>query len=106
MCLGIPMQVMAINGLSARCRAGDREEDIDLSLTGPVAPGTWVLVFLGAAREELDAERAALITAAIGAVEAAMSGRDPGDAFIDLETREPCLPPHLEAARRAGATKA
>lgn len=106
MCVGIPMQVAETDGLIARCMAEGRAEEVDLALTGPVAPGSWVLVFLGAAREVLDPERAAQITAAIGALGAALDGRDLGNAFADLEAREPRLPAHLEAARRAGATTA
>lgn len=102
MCLGIPMQVTSVDGLVAVCTAGARTETVDLALTGPLAPGTWVLVFLGAAREVLDAEAARLITRALAGLRAAMAGDDLGDAFADLEARAPALPPHLEAARAAG----
>jgi len=100
------MQVRSINGLFAVCTAERRQEQVDLSLTGPQAPGTWVLVFLGAAREVLDAETAHQITRALGGLRAVMAGEAEGDAFADLEARGPTLPPHLEQARRAGATTA
>ena len=32
----------------------------------------------------------------------AMAGGDPGDAFADLDTRTPQLPPHRQAALNAG----
>jgi len=106
MCVGIPMQIEAIDGISATCVAEGRRETVDLSLVGALPEGTWVLVFLGAAREMLDPETARQITKALDGLAAAMRGETLGDAFADLENREPALPPHLEAARRAGARTA
>lgn len=104
MCVGIPMQVVACEGLAAKCISRDRAETVDLALTGPLEPGTWVLVFLGAAREVLTLEAADQITRALDGLQSLMNGGDLGDAFADLEARSPSLPPHLEAARRAGQT--
>lgn len=107
MCLGVPMQILSADGFAARCAAAaGREETVDLSLTGPLEPGTWVLVFLGAAREVLDPDAAALITRALQGLAAVMAGGEAGDAFADLDARTPALPSHLEAARRAGRTAA
>lgn len=113
MCIGIPMKVVRLHGaeasdggLAADCvdahGPADRVERIDLSLVGPVAPGEWVLTFLGAARERLSAERADQIARALAGARAVLTGDALGDAFADLEDRGPQLPPHLEAARRAG----
>lgn len=96
------MRVVAVEGLAARCEAEGRAETVDLALTGPVAPGTWVLVFLGAAREVLAPETAAQISRALAGLASVMAGGEAGDAFADLDARAPALPPHLEAARRAG----
>lgn len=98
MCLGIPMQVIEQDTpFSARCRHGDSETRVDLSLVGRVDPGNWLLVFTGAAREVLAPARAAEILDALAALEAALDGRyDPMQAFADLD-REPQLPPHLQA---------
>ncbi len=106
MCLGIPMRIAAVEGLSARCETGERSEQVDLALVGVQPVGTWVLVFLGSAREVLAPEEAALILRALKGLQQAVAGGDVGDAFADLEAREPTLPPHLEAARRAGARMA
>ncbi|MCF8482874.1 MAG: HypC/HybG/HupF family hydrogenase formation chaperone [Rhodospirillum sp.] len=107
MCLGIPMRVLSIEGFSATCAAADgRTGTVDLSLVGPQEPGTWVLDFLGAAREVLDPENAAQISRALEGLQSLLNGGGLGDAFADLEAREPSLPPHLEAARRAGAKTA
>ena len=104
MCVGIPMQVLSCDGLVARASDGREEAVIDLALTGPLAPGTWVLTFLGAAREVLEPGEAAKIAAAVDALRAVMAGGEIGDAFADLEADGPRLPPHLEAARAAGRT--
>ncbi len=102
MCLGIPMQITSAEGIAAQATDGTQTHVIDLSLTGPQAPGTWVLTFLGAAREVLDPEEAKKITAALTGLQSLMEGGTLGDAFADLEARAPSLPPHLEAARAAG----
>lgn len=96
------MQVRSADGIVGLAQDGDRSETIDLSLTGPVAPGTWVLTFLGAAREVLDEDEALKIRAAIEGLRSLMAGGDLGDAFADLEARPPELPPHLRAAAAAG----
>jgi hydrogenase expression/formation protein HypC len=51
-----------------------RAERVDTRLVGPCAAGDWLLVFQGAARERLDAQRAAEIDAALDLLEAAMAG--------------------------------
>jgi hydrogenase expression/formation protein HypC len=97
------MRVTAVNGLMARCEGDGRTETVDLALVGPQPVGQWLLVHLGAARETLDPATAALIARALDGLRGAMMGEGVGDAFADLEARDPALPPHLEAARRAGA---
>jgi len=98
MCLGIPMQVERCYGLMADCHHGEQWQSVDLSLVGEVQPGDWLLVFMGAAREVLSAERAADILDALTALDAAMNGRfDPAIHLADLNQREPQLPPHLQA---------
>lgn len=104
MCLGIPMQIISVQGIAAHATDGHETALIDLSLTGPVEPGTWVLTFLGAAREVISADEATKISAALNGLRALMLGGDLGDAFADLEARAPQLPPHLQAALDAGDT--
>lgn len=106
MCVGIPMQVIAVDGLAARALDGAEEQLIDLSLTGPVAPGTWLLTFLGTAREVLPEDEAQKIRAALAGLKSLMQGGGLGDAFADLEARAPQLPPHLQAALDNGDTTA
>lgn len=106
MCVGIPMQILSVDGISARASDGETETLIDLSLTGDVAPGQWVLTFLGTAREVIDADEAAKITSALNGLRSLMKGGDLGAAFADLEAREPQLPPHLQAAITEGKSNA
>lgn len=104
MCIGVPMKIVSVDGLRAMAANDERREEIDLSLTGPLEPGTWVLTFLGAARDVLDEDEAKKIAAAVEALQRVMAGGDMGDAFADLEARGPQLPPHLAAAAAAGRT--
>ncbi|MCY0964844.1 HypC/HybG/HupF family hydrogenase formation chaperone [Parathalassolituus penaei] len=111
MCIGIPMQIRALDlaSLRASCEAWpglvlqqDGPQIVDLSLLGPLPVGQWVLVFLGAARECLDSERARQTGQALLALQqiqdGALSGFD--HLFADLD-REPSLPEHLRAQASA-----
>lgn len=102
MCLGVPLRLIAIDGIAGTATDGERVELIDLSLTPEARPGDWVLAFLGAAREILSADEAAKIASALAGLREVLAGGDAGDAFADLDARSPALPPHLEAARKAG----
>ena len=48
---------------------------VDLRLVGDQPPGTWVLVFLGAAREVIDEQRAMQTRDALEALRAVQAGR-------------------------------
>ena len=106
MCVGIPVQLLAVDGIRGEVIEDGRPGLVDLSLTPEARPGDWVLAFLGAAREVLTPEAAAQISAALGGLRSLMAGGDLGDAFADLEARSPQLPPHLQAALDAGKTSA
>lgn len=96
MCVGIPARVSCVDGLRAQCESRYGCCTIDLSLTGPVAPGTWVLTFLGAAREVIDDARAREIESALASLDAIARGETFLDAyFTGLADREPELPAHL-----------
>jgi hydrogenase expression/formation protein HypC len=107
MCIGIPMQVVTLDqtSLTAGCCPWPEHipvsnsavlQRVDLSLTGLVEPGQWLLVFLGAARECLTPERALQIGQALCALQQVQSGSVDGldRLFADLD-REPRLPEHL-----------
>jgi hydrogenase expression/formation protein HypC len=99
MCLGVPMRLVAIDGIAGQTEAG---ELVDLSLLPDSRPGDWVLTFLGAGREVLTPDQAEKIIAALDGLAALMAGGSLGDAFADLDTRTPNLPSHLQAALDAG----
>jgi len=101
MCLGIPMQVVAVAGVAATCRGRYGEQCIDVALVEPVAPGDWLLTFLGAARARLEADEAARIERALDALEAIEGGQpvDVAGYFADLVARGPELPEHLRGQR-------
>ncbi len=106
MCVGIPLCIVSADGTNAVARNGARTEALDLSLTGSLEPGTWVLSFLGAAREVISEDEAQLISDALAGLERVMAGEDLGDAFADIEARGPVLPPHLADALATGQTEA
>jgi hydrogenase expression/formation protein HypC len=96
MCIGVPMQVVAVDGLTAQCAARDGVHAVDMSLAADARPGDWVMVFLGAAREVISAEAAGATLDALEALELAMRGETSFDhLFADLIGREPELPEHL-----------
>ena len=103
MCIGIPMQVVASNEHQAWCEGPAGRVLIDTALVGPQAPGAWLLTFMGAAREVLDAETAERIGAALDALARAASGdvAHIDAAFADLAGRTPQLPEHLRPKKEA-----
>lgn len=97
MCIGTPMQVLSSTQHIATCIDGETQHPVDISLVGPQKPGTWLLVFLGAAREVLPEAEALKMRDALTAVAQVMAGgSDIDHLFADLINREPQLPPHLQ----------
>lgn len=83
--------------MTALCQGRNGVARIDTLITGALEPGQWILSFLGAAREVIDAERAAQVEDALLALESILHGGDSTDdlihtAFADLIDREPQLP--------------
>jgi hydrogenase expression/formation protein HypC len=79
MCIAIPMQVTRtepghawvignVNG------ARGEQQRVDTALVGERAVGDWVLVFLGSAREHIDAERAAEVNALLDLIRQPSAG--------------------------------
>lgn len=100
MCIGLPLQVLRIDGRHAECVGRDERRRIDLALVGEVRPGDWLLVFLDAARECISAERAAEVQAALDLVTAALGGHAPA---VDADPGFP-LPSTLDARALAALT--
>jgi hydrogenase expression/formation protein HypC len=60
MCLGIPMQVVSIDGYLARCSAKGVERDVSVFLLqdDPPAPGEFVMVHVGYALQRMTPQEA------------------------------------------------
>jgi hydrogenase expression/formation protein HypC len=60
MCLGIPMEVIAIDGHLARCRAKGIERDVSLFMLQDetIVPGDHVVVHVGYALQKLTEQQA------------------------------------------------
>ncbi|KAB1083008.1 HypC/HybG/HupF family hydrogenase formation chaperone [Neorhizobium galegae] len=96
MCIGVPHIIIETGQLQARARSRNGEAIVDMALVGDQPVGTHVLVFLGAAREVLDAQLAGQIADALEAMDRIMAGdSDIDHLFADLINREPQLPEHL-----------
>ena len=81
MCIGIPMQIIESGDFIARCRGRNGDEEINMLLIGPQPEGTWILNFLGSAREVLTEEEAANANSALDALELSINGE--GNIDID-----------------------
>jgi hydrogenase expression/formation protein HypC len=60
MCLGIPMQVVAVDGFQARCEAKGVSRDVSLFLLqhDPVAVGDFIMVHVGYAIQKMTEQEA------------------------------------------------
>jgi len=86
MCMGLPMQIAESGQGYAMCDYRGERRRIDTMLVGDQPVGTWILVFIDAAREVIDAQDAQKITDALSALASVMAG-DPADIdhlFADI----------------------
>ncbi|TQV75967.1 HypC/HybG/HupF family hydrogenase formation chaperone [Exilibacterium tricleocarpae] len=104
MCIGTPMQVVSCAAQTALCELDGSREQVDITLVGAQPAGTWLLVFLGAAREVMDPLEARRTLDGIAALQQVMRGSAQVDhLFADLVDREPPLPEHLRPAAAGAA---
>jgi hydrogenase expression/formation protein HypC len=83
MCIGMPLRVIEAWPGAALAEGRGLCERIDTRLVGDVGPGQWLLVFQGAARECIDAGRAAEVNAALDLLDAALAGDRAGATADD-----------------------
>jgi hydrogenase expression/formation protein HypC len=95
MCLGFPMTVVSGDETQALCRRGGDAQSVSMLLVGAQAPGTRVLVHLGAAMRVLADDEARVIDDALTGLAAALDGAAFDHYFADLIGREPELPEFL-----------
>jgi hydrogenase assembly chaperone HypC/HupF len=95
------MQVIEVHENSALCAGRNGRQLINTMLLDKVEVGQWLLTFLDAGREVIDAERAALVDAALDGLQAVSAGGEVNlDLFFaDLVNREPTLPEFLRKDR-------
>jgi len=107
MCIATPMQIIELNGPGwALCADGvdeGRREPADMRLVGDQPPGSWLLVFLGAARDVIDETRAHQTRDALLALHAVAAGAPFEHLFADLIGREPQLPEFLRESGQPSA---
>lgn len=93
MCIGVPLQVVESGEFSALCRGRNGDQQVHMLLIGPQPAGTWVLAFLGWAREVISAQDAAHIDMALDSLSEIMHGAD----AIDVDHYFPGLGTNTEA---------
>ena len=85
MCIGVPMQVLRVEPGHAWAAGRGELRRVDTALVGDCAEGDWLLVFLDAARERIDAHRAAEVNAVLDLLQAALHGTAPATAEAGFE---------------------
>jgi len=89
MCIGTPVKVIENRDLMALCRGRNGDVEVNMMLVGPQEEGTWVLNFLGSAREVITKEDADQIDSALDGLAAIMRG----DEDIDIDSFFPDISP-------------
>jgi len=85
MCIGVPMKIVEQGLGYAVCESRGEHRNIDTMLIGEQPVGTWVMVFIDAAREVLAEEEALKIVDALQALQDVMNGNNNIDhLFADL----------------------
>lgn len=74
MCIGIPMRVLESGGAMALCEGRGGRHRVNMLMVGDCPPDSWVLVFLGMARDRLTDAEADAINQALDELEAALRG--------------------------------
>ncbi len=87
MCVGIPVKIIQSGEFVSLCKGRNGEENINMMLIGAQPEGTWILNFLGSAREVLSEQEAVNIDKALDGLSAIMSGEDieVKDYFPDMD---------------------
>lgn len=87
MCVATPVQVVESQEVMALCRGRNGDESVNMLLIGQQPAGTWVLSFLGWAREVIDEQQAKEIDLALDGLQKIMDGAD----TIDVDHHFPGL---------------
>lgn len=74
MCIGIPMRVVESGEATALCEGRSGRQRINMLMVGQCPAGSWVMTFLGVAREILTEEDADHINRTLDGLEAMLRG--------------------------------
>lgn len=74
MCIGIPMRVLEHGEVTALCEGRGERRRINMLMVGDCPPGSWVMTFLGAARDVLSEQDADEINRTLDEIEAVLRG--------------------------------
>lgn len=97
MCIAAPMQVIRAEPGRAWVAGRGEVRHVDTALVGECSAGDWLLVFLDAARERIDATRAAEVNVVLDLLQGALDGSSGAAADPGFE-----LPSRMDAAALAG----
>ena len=89
MCIGVPVRIIESGEFVARGEGRNGVEDVNMMLIGAQPVGTWVLNYLGSAREVLSEKEAEQINTALDGLSAIMAGEETIDVdhyFPDIGT--------------------
>lgn len=86
MCIGIPMQVVAVEGAFAWCEGRGQRERLNVFLLEELTSGDWVYASLGHAREKITVQRADEINLALNGLAAVLQGETNLDSYFPLST--------------------
>ena len=81
MCVGVPVKIVEAGDFVQKAEGKNGIEDVNMMLIGSQPVGTWVLNYLGSAREVLSEEEAEKINSALDGLSALMNG----DEEIDVD---------------------
>lgn len=85
MCIGTPVKVIENRDFMALCEGRNGVVEVNMMLVGPQEEGTWVISFLGSAREVISEEDAMNIDSALDGLQEIMNGA----AEIDVDAYFP-----------------
>ena len=93
MCIGVPVKIIEPGEFVSLCEGRNGREEVNMMLIGSQPAGTWVLNFLGSAREVLSETDAENINKALDGLTAIMQGEEE----IDMDSYFPGLESTAEA---------
>ncbi len=76
MCVGVPVKILEEGDFVQKAEGKNGIEDVNMMLIGSQPVGTWVLNYLGSAREVLSQEEAEKINSALDGLSALMNGEE------------------------------